>query len=163
MKESRFWEIIQQAHDKAGPNMDEKCDAIKTALSNLPADEAIEFYRLFDSMMDRAYSWPLWAAAYIVNGGCSDDGFMDFRSSLISRGPTAFERVLSDPESLAEEEFDEDSWFYEGYQYAVTNGVKMAAGLIPAPTMQPPTEPSGQAWKENEVYLLFPKLSAKFA
>jgi hypothetical protein len=27
-------------------------------------------------------------------------------------------------------EFDEDAWFYEGYQYAVTDGVKAAAGSI---------------------------------
>lgn len=30
-----------------------------------------------------AYRRDLWAAAYHANGGCSDDGFIDFRIWLI--------------------------------------------------------------------------------
>jgi hypothetical protein len=34
-------------------------------------------------MMDRGYSWELRGAAYVINDGCGDDTFNDFRSSLI--------------------------------------------------------------------------------
>jgi len=79
---------------------------------------------------------------------------------LISRGREAFQRALSDPDSLANEDgFDESGWFYEGYQYAVTDGVKSVAGDRPQRKM--PNQPSGAKWQEEQVYGLFPKLSAK--
>ena len=163
MDESRFWEMVQDAHDRSNGDMDDKCELIKNAISQLPIDDAKAFANIFDSMMDRAYSWPLWGAAYVINGGCGDDTFSDFRASLISRGPSAFERALSDPESLATEEFDEDAWFYEGYQYAVMDGVKDAVGSIVNREQPHPGEPSGHEWTEDKVYDLYPKLSAKFA
>jgi hypothetical protein len=163
VNELRFWEIVQSAHDQSDGDMDEKCEFIKTTLSKLSKDDAKEFSNLFDSMMDRAYSWPLWGAAYVINGGCGDDTFSDFRTSLISRGRNAFESALSDPESLAIEDFDEDSWFYEGYQYAINDGVQAAAGSIVNRETPHPDEPFGHAWDEDKVYELYPKLSEKFA
>lgn len=163
MDELKFWEIVGSAHDQSDGNMDEKCDLIGTALSKLSKDDARAFSVLFDAMMDRAYSWPLWGAAYVINGGCGDDTFSDFRASLISRGRTAFESALADPESLASEDFDEDAWFYEGYQYAVTDGVKAAVGSVVNRESPHPGEPSGQAWEEDKVYDLYPQLAEKFA
>lgn len=163
MDKSNFWKIVQDAQDQSGGDMDEKCEVIRKLVSTLPQKDAIEFSGFFDSMMDRAYSWPLWGAAYVINGGCSDDTFSDFRASLISRGRQAFESALSDPESLAGEEFDEDSWFYEGYQYGVSGGVAAAVGSTVKREKPHPTEPSGQEWTEDNVYDLYPKLSEKFA
>jgi hypothetical protein len=163
MHEMKFWTIIGSAHEQSNGDMDEKCELIRTALSKLPKDDARAFSGLFRAMMDRAYSWPLWGAAYVINGGCGDDTFSDFRASLISRGRTAFERALADPESLAAEDFDEDTWFYEGYQYAVTDGVKAAVGSAVNRESPHPDEPSGQAWDEDKVYELYPQLAEKFA
>lgn len=163
MDESKFWSIVQRAHDKSGGDMDEKCEAVKVSVASLPKEDAIAFSRLFDEMMDRAYSWPLWAAAYIINGGCSDDSFSDFRASLISRGRQSFECAIANPESLVDEESDEDTLFYEGYQYAVTDGVEASAGFVPDRDKPHPENPSGKEWEEDKVYELFPKLSAKFA
>jgi Protein of unknown function (DUF4240) len=160
MDEQKFWEVVQRAHDISAGNMDRKCDALRQQIFALSKDDALQFARLFDAMMDKAYDWPLWGAAYIIGGGCGDDSFNDFRSSLISRGRLALERALADPDSLAGGDLSEADWFYEGYQYAVTQGVKAVAGMRPGRQM--PNEPSGAAWKEAEVYALFPKLSAKF-
>jgi hypothetical protein len=96
----------------------------------LPARDANDFASLFDTMMDRAYSYKLWGAAYIIHGGCSDDTLNDFRSSLISRGRSCFGGAIAGPDSLADEPFDESAWFYEGYQYAVAAGVKVVAPVI---------------------------------
>ena len=162
MDESGFWNLVQRAHDQSGGDMDEKCDLIRDAIAALPKAEALDFGRLFDHMRDRAYAWPLWAAAYIAGGGCSDDSFGDFRAALISRGRGAFERALASPESLANEEYDEEAWFYEGYQYAVMDGVEAAAGSYPERAQPHPEDPSGEPWDEDEVYDLYPALSAKF-
>ncbi len=162
MNETRFWEIVQRAHRESDGDMDEKCELVKEAVSALSGEEAIEFQRIFDDMMDKAYSFELWAAAYIVYGGCSDDAFWDFRASLVSRGREAFERALADPESLADEDFDEEAWFYEGYQYAVTDAVEAAAGYVPERARPHPDVPSGEPWEEDEVDELFPRLAARF-
>lgn len=47
-------------------------------------------------------SSPLWAAAYLINGGCSDDGFDYFRGWLIAQGRTVFEQVTADVDCLAD-------------------------------------------------------------
>jgi hypothetical protein len=86
--------------------MDRKCEVLKAEIGKLSKNEASDFAVLFDTMMDRAYSHKLWGAAYAIHGGCSDDTFNDFRSSLISRGRACFERAIADPDSLADEEFD---------------------------------------------------------
>jgi hypothetical protein len=47
------------------------------------------------------HRYDLWAAAYLIEGWWSDDGFMDFREGLISPGRHWYERALADPDSLA--------------------------------------------------------------
>jgi hypothetical protein len=160
MDETGFWKIVQDANDASGGNMERKCGVVRQKISALPAADAIEFAQLFDAMMGKAYSHALWGAAYVINGGCSDDTFDDFCSSLISRGRQAFERALSNPDSLADEPDDDEDWFYEGYEYAVTYGVEAAAGHWPQSTM--PDQPAGTEWQEDDLDVLYPKLSAKF-
>jgi Protein of unknown function (DUF4240) len=96
MDEDGFWKIVQIANDGSGGDMDRKCSALRQQIAALQKDEPLGFAQQFDAMMDKAYNWPLWGAAYVINGGCSDDSFADFRASLISRGRAAFERALAD-------------------------------------------------------------------
>ena len=50
----------------------------------------------------------------MINGGCGDDGFMDFRDYLVSRGRKVFDRTLADPESLLDDQLSSNgSWHYE--------------------------------------------------
>ncbi len=163
MNEAQFWEVIEQAHRQSGGDMDAKCEAIRELLAQLSADEAKAFSAHFDTMMDRAYSWALWGAAYVINGGCSDDTFNDFRSALISRGREAFEAALADPDSLAGQEIDEDAWFYEGVQYAVSDGLSDALGERPPRQNPHPDEPAGQPWDEDELDTLYPRLAEQFS
>ena len=163
MDESKFWDLIQRANDKSGGIMDRKCKAIHAAVALLSRKEATDFKHHFDRMMDLAYCWPLWAAAHIISGVCNDNKFSDFRTSLISRGQRAFESAIADPESLADcDDYDEESWFYEGYEYAIHDCVVAAAGVFPDRLTPVPQQPSGKLWEED-VYQLFPMLSKQFA
>jgi hypothetical protein len=159
--EQEFWTRIERSDKAASGDMDQKSALIKADLALLPKQEALAFLRMFHVKMDEAYSWALWGAAHAINGGCDDDTFSDFRASLISRGRQAFERALSDPDSLADESFDEGSWFYEGYQYAISDGVRAAAGN--ARREKPlPVNPAGRKWSERDLADLYPKLTARF-
>jgi hypothetical protein len=97
--------------------MDKKCKLLEAGLRGLSLDEVRSFHAHFYECLDRAYTWELWAAAYIIGGGCSDDKFSDFRSTLVSMGRQIFERTLANPESLADMDYDADTADYEGYQY----------------------------------------------
>ncbi|MFG3283262.1 DUF4240 domain-containing protein [Streptomyces sp. NPDC048111] len=44
----------------------------------------------------------MWAAAYLIGGGCSDDAFMDFRSGLMAQGRDWYARASIAPDVLAQ-------------------------------------------------------------
>ena len=161
LDESQFWELVLRTLDAASDDMDRKCEMLQAEIGNLSKNEANDFAVLFTTMMHGAYSSGLWGAANIIHGGCSDDTFNDFRSSLISRRRACFERALADPDPLADEAFDETAWFHEAYQYAVTAGVTAVAGSDLRPRRPHPDHPSGED-VEDDLGELFPRLSAKF-
>ncbi len=70
-------------------------------LAALPAGEILAAARVVYSLRARSYLAPLWAAAYLINGGCSDDGFDYFRGWLITQGRAVFEGAVADPDGLA--------------------------------------------------------------
>lgn len=159
-----FWELIETAGQQSQGDMERKCAFVQKAVAAMPPDAAIAFSKYFDESMNRSYTWGLWGAAYVVNGGCGDDTFSDFRASLISRGKKAFESAIADPDSLADELFDEEAWFYEGFQYAVHEGAEAAISPEELTVSAIPNEPSGTPWEEEPDVLkvLFPKLWKKF-
>jgi hypothetical protein len=70
-------------------------------LERLPLEEVIDFQHHLYQKREDAYREDLWGAAYLMGGGCGDDGFMDFRSWLISRGRQIYMAAISNPDSLA--------------------------------------------------------------
>jgi hypothetical protein len=101
MSADAFWAIIDRtAALEADP--EGQLEALRTGLQTLSAEEVVAFTNAFEQQLRRAYRWDLWAVASIAHGGASDDGFEYFRRWLISKGRAVFERVLADPDSLAD-------------------------------------------------------------
>jgi hypothetical protein len=71
-------------------------------LVQLRPDDIRKIHHEFTRELTRSYSWELWGAAYIINGGCSDDCFDYFRAWLIMQGSTVFQAAVRDPDSLAD-------------------------------------------------------------
>ena len=161
MDENRFWTIIQKCHDASPADMKRKGELVRQEIARLSKSEAAAFFELYDGAMDRAYSWELWGAAYVIHGGCGDDTFIDFRASLISRGRRVFVKATTNPDALADEEFDPDTWFYEGFQYDVSEAVEAVLGHTARRRLMPPA-PSGSEWTEDMLQRLYPRLTAKF-
>lgn len=101
MTEDRFWALIGTTTAFAG-HPQRQLSALRETLEKLSAEDVAAFDLAFDQQMNRAYSWDLWGAAYLVNGGASDDGFEYFRRWLIAQGREVFQKVLADPDSLAD-------------------------------------------------------------
>lgn len=68
----------------------------------------MEFERVFDAVNGEAYRTGLWAAAYLMRGGCSDDGFDYFRGWLLAQGRAVWEGAVAAPDSLADLGLDPD-------------------------------------------------------
>lgn len=100
----QFWDLIDQARGRAAdPALAD--DVARHAATLLAAEEPPKIVRAQQTLWDlmaASYRAPLWAAAYVINGGCSDDGFDYFRGWLIVQGREVFEQVVADPDRLAD-------------------------------------------------------------
>lgn len=94
-----FWALIDQAKEhRGGPN-----EWLMEQLVGMGAEQAKKFDTMARVYMDLAFQYGLWtAASVIVRGGCSDDGFMDFRQWLVAQGRDVYMAALKDPDSLAD-------------------------------------------------------------
>ncbi|MDR1451599.1 MAG: DUF4240 domain-containing protein, partial [Helicobacteraceae bacterium] len=91
MTEDRFWEIIEASdHGKT----------LDTELEQLSREEIMGYLYWWRHFHTISYDQALWAVAYTVLGGCSDDGFDYFRFWLITRGKTVFSEALLNADSL---------------------------------------------------------------
>lgn len=113
MDEIDFWYLISQAEGQAEAEsgsgsilIADQISAIRTALSKMEADDLTGFQEMVDGLMNGAYGYDLWGAAYIITGGLSPDDFEAFRARLILAGRQIFERAVDDPDSLAELDID---------------------------------------------------------
>ena len=101
MDEDRFWDIIAKACRSDVSCSEEWGDELEAALRCFRPDEIIEWNHIFDRLAAQAYTVDLWGAAYIINGGASDDGFYYFRCWLIGMGQEVYEAAIANPDSLA--------------------------------------------------------------
>jgi len=160
MNEQEFWAIIEGT--KVGDlEQDGQETNLHSLLSELSLTEIVAFDRIFDELRQRSYSWDLWGAAYILNGGCSDDGFEYFQRALIAEGREKYERALADPESLVE--WAEPDFEFEGIYYVASDVYKEKSGgeAMPRHNLEW-TGPSGETWDEAELETRFPKLTERF-
>lgn len=128
MSEDKFWEIIELS--KADDPQDQ-LDNLVELLSVLTADEIFGFDYQLDKHLESSYNPELWAAAYIVCGGCSDDAFDYFRAWLISRGRETYENALENPDSLINVFKDADESVFpenEEILYAALDAYEEATG-----------------------------------
>lgn len=93
-----FWEWIHNSKQHG----EEQVEWLTEQLAKLDKEEIIQYEIEFMNKMAQSYTSSLWGAAFVLMGGCSDDGFDYFRGWLISRGEEVFNQVILNPEFLAE-------------------------------------------------------------
>lgn len=172
MRTDDFWAVISRAtaDRPASP-----ADVAKRAVADLATrdpEEIVAWGRHLDKVMVASGTQDLWAAAYLINGGCSDEGFDSFRGWLIAHGRDAVARSVKSPDALADVEvvraaadtgavFEaEEVLSIAGEAYAQATGEELPAGDKPV------TRPdSADLWdfdNEEEMQRRLPKLSALF-
>ena len=148
MEDAAFWNIIEAANQEVDGECDAIVEQIHRQLQSLPPAEIQAFDALIGAKLRSSYSRPLWGAAYLINGGCSDDGFEYFRGWLVSRGQVIFEAAVADPDSLVDVvDPENDNHECEGLLYIARQTYEEVTGQsMPSGSSNYAREPSGGNW-----------------
>lgn len=111
LDETIFWNIIDKSL-KNTDNQEDQEQFLIREISTLTPHEMIGFRLRTDKLLYDTYNSEMWCAGYIMNGGCSDDGFEYFRNWIISRGRDVFYKAKENPDNLITE-VSKDIEFYE--------------------------------------------------
>jgi len=117
MDHDTFWQLVDSTRGHS-----ERVEQLVLLMEPSTTENIVRFRLLFDDLMDRANRVDLWGAANTLLGGCTEDGFFDFRESLIEMGREPFETSVNDPDSLADR-------FQPGEAIPATDGIINAAML----------------------------------
>ena len=170
MNNATFWDLIAASLEEAEGDLDEQMEFLGESLEELDPAEIVDFDRIFLEHWVKAYTWDLWAAAYILGKGCSDDEFVDFLGWLICRGQKVYDLAVKNPDSLApllNADEGEDA-LYEGFQGVATQAWEERTGGnlddFPDHKLELPKEPQGTQWSEDgdDLQTRCPKLYRKF-
>ena len=172
MDKAQFWQIIEASRSVEAGSIEQKCDAqakaLKPLLLQLAPQEIVEFDRIFFEFDRLAYRWDLWAVAYYINGGASDDGFTYFRWWLISQGREYFERALENVQNAGDNVAPDDEAECEAVAYCVNAAYREKTGEdIPLDPLEQkfPPQPQGERFEwadEAEFAVRYPRLFEKF-
>lgn len=164
MDEATFWAVVEETRRIGDGDLERQTEALLDALTQRTVDDLVAFQERFDDLHERLYGWALWGAAYVLLDGCSDDGFIDFRTWVISQGPDVYRRATQDPDSLADVVTDpEQTAEAELFGYVAQDVYAERTGSAEMPRREPVAagaEPAGAPWDEPDLPRLYPRLTA---
>lgn len=124
LDEEVYWGIIENSLKETHSTEDQEIFLVNE-VEKLTPKEMIGFRLRTDKLLYDSYTADLWCAAYIMHGGCTDDGFEYFRCWLISRGKDTFYKAKSNPDTLIDlVKEGEDVYEFEGFWYVAINAFK---------------------------------------
>jgi hypothetical protein len=161
-----FWPLIADARQAAGNDTGRQSELLEERLSRLPAQQIVDFARMRRGLDERLYSWDIWGAAYVIEDGCSDDCFRDFRAYVISLGRGPYEAALRDPDSLAAVAQDAEEGDWENADDVAPDAYQSATGEdFPLDDSDLSGTPHGEPWDDEDGDALaqrYPRLAERF-
>ena len=129
LDEATFWSIVDSSITNTNNQQDQEIFLIKE-IEKLTPKEIIGFRLRTDKLLYDTYSSKMWCAGYIMNGGCSDDGFEYFRNWVISRGKDVYYKAKESPDTLiSQKDNGEDEMFdFESFWYVALEAFKQKTG-----------------------------------
>jgi hypothetical protein len=129
--EARFWAFIADCRVEAPEGGERLAEVLRARLRSLSPDEILSFDDHWGEAYHRLYTWPVWDAACVLLGWVGDDSFGDVRAWIISHGREATERVIADPDSLADLAGDHHNAFVEDFHSLAAEAYEDVAGAPP--------------------------------
>jgi Protein of unknown function (DUF4240) len=163
--DSAFWRLIQATRRAAGNDTSQQSSLLQDRLTRLSPKAIIAFDRTRHRLDKHLYRWDVWGAAAVIEDGCSDDCFRDFRAYVISLGRGAYERALRDPDSLAPVVQNAESGDWENADNVAPDAYASKTGNdFPLDDSDLSGPPAGRRLNLNRQTLgaRYPRLAARF-
>lgn len=128
LDEDKYWGIIDKSL-KSTKNQDDQEQYLISEIEKLTPKEMIGFRLRTDYLLYHTYNSEMWCAGYLMNGGCSDDGFEYFRCWIISKGKDTYYNAKANPDYLINK-VEEEAEFYdfESFWYVALEAFKRKTG-----------------------------------
>lgn len=111
LDEEVYWKLVEGSLNNSG-NESEQLSYVTNHLESMTLKEMIGFRLRTDKLLYDSYTSEMWCAGYLMNKGCSDDGFEYFRNWIISRGREVYYAALKNPDTLIAQ-VDESLEYYD--------------------------------------------------
>jgi hypothetical protein len=160
MDEAQFWRLVEHTPEDSRAWV----ESLVETLTRSGLDEVTAFAAHLDRAFDSLYTWDLWAVAFIIDHGCSNDSFDDFRSCVIARGRTATELAVRDPTAFGLQ-YDHacDRPECDRLQFVAGQAHERLTGAWGPPrSVPPPSRPAGDDWIEADLPRRFPLVWARW-
>jgi hypothetical protein len=102
LNEEQYWSLVENSL-KLTQDQDQQGQFLVSEINNLSLHDIIRFQLRTDHLLNEMYTSEMWCAGYIMNNGCSDDGFEYFRCWIISRGKEVYYKAKANPDYLVNE------------------------------------------------------------
>ena len=158
MDEDVFWELIDEG--RTDQPIGERIETLPERLAAFKATAIRDFEKIQRSLEARAYRWDVWALAYLLQGGCSDDAFEDFRGWLILQGREVFEGVIADPDSFDVTLHRGTASGINGLRDAAPVAYEMRQGKAMKPVKMPLIDVAGPEIAEEDFASALPRIAA---
>jgi len=129
LNEDTYWAIIDRSL-KATNNQEDQEQFLIAEIEKISPKEIIGFRLRTDKLLYDTYTSEMWCAGYIMNGGCSDDGFEYFRCWVISRGKDTYYKTKANPDYLIHEVVENADYYeFELFWYVALEAFEHTTGV----------------------------------
>ena len=136
MDKNTFWQVIDVVNSQvAGDDYEGIIRATQERLLTYTPEEIADWGNIQRYYKNMADTGSVFAASCFLNDYMSDDGFIDFRMWLISRGKNVYMAALKNPDTLADLELPEDiqstmDTRWEVYGYVANDAYKQTGRSV---------------------------------
>lgn len=128
LDEDLYWSIIDKSLKQTN-NQDDQEQLLISEIGKLTPKQMIGFRLRTDKLLYDTYNSEMWCAAYIMNGGCSDDAFEYFRNWVISRGKETYYNSKQNPDYLINEVVEGATYYeFEVFWYVALQAFNQKTG-----------------------------------
>jgi hypothetical protein len=158
MTEDVFWELID--HGLRDQSLGERVDTLPDRLALFKPAAIRQFDQILRQMDNAAYRTDIWALAYLLRGGCSDDSFDAFRGWLILQGRKVFDAALADPDGFDVRLHHGESGGMDALRDAAPTAYGLREGKSMKPVKVPLLELKGPEIDEEDFASYLPRVAA---
>lgn len=157
MTEDVFWELIDRG--LGAETLGERLEALPERLALFKPAAIRKFDQILGQMDAAAYRPDVWALAYLLQSGCSDDAFEAFRGWLVLQGRAVFEATLAGPDGFDTRLHPGAAGGMDALREVAAAAYDLREGRAMRPVKAPPLRLGGPPLEEHEFAASLPRVA----